>query len=156
MLPPENGLVTFSFRAGDILSEVKKFGPGKETKAPHVTTNVKEACFTPLMSYITLELKVNEESFAAFKRENGEGYLDENGNLLYAYPAYEVFRDYILSLELVNGKGEILFPDSSGNNGIGDQWAEFIYPCLEEMPEELYLAPISEGKADMTFAIKIK
>ena len=48
------------------------------------------------------------------------------------------------------------FPGRYGNNGYSDEWAEFLYPCIEDLPEELYLAPFVDGRADLTQAVKVK
>ena len=63
---------------------------------------------------------------------------------------------YIASLSLVDGEGRELFPGTWGNNGVGSAWAEFLYPAITDMPEELWLAPMDAGEADMTQAIRVK
>lgn len=57
---------------------------------------------------------------------------------------------------LVDGEGTELFPGRYGNNGYSDEWAEFLYPCIGDLPEELYLAPFVDGRADLTQAVKVK
>ncbi|HIU08369.1 MAG TPA: hypothetical protein IAD48_07485, partial [Candidatus Limiplasma pullistercoris] len=54
------------------------------------------------------------------------------------------------------GEGTELFPGHYGDNGYSDEWAEFLYPCIEDLPEELYLAPFVDGRADLTQAVKVK
>lgn len=156
LLPPEEGVITFSFDAGDTLEKVQRFVSSQETVTPYGTAKVSEGCFTPLMSYITLELKVNEESLAAFKEENGEGYYDDKGNLIASYTGLDLFDGWLDRMTLVDGQGNILFPDWHGCNGMSDTWAEITFPYLENIPEEMYLAPVENGAADMTFAIKVK
>ena len=79
---PDKGMVTFTYDAGGIQSRVKTFRPDKETVLPEVTAKVREAAFTPLMTYITLDLEANPEAMAAFIKENGENVVDEDGTVL--------------------------------------------------------------------------
>ena len=109
------------------------------------------------MTYITLDLEVNPDALAAYIAENGEGYVDENGELLWAYGGMDVFSDYLMSLELVDGKGDVVFPGFYGQNGYGNDSAEYLYPYLETIPDELYLAPINDdGKGDLGQAVLVK
>ncbi|MBQ7656613.1 MAG: hypothetical protein IJS41_08915, partial [Clostridia bacterium] len=120
------------------------------------TAKVTEAAFTPLMTYITLNLKVNPDAMAAYIQENGAGHKDENGQVIFPYSGMDVFGEWVDSLELVDGNGKLLFPGHHGQNGYGDGWAEFLYPYLETIPTELFLAPIQDGAADMTQAVRIQ
>ena len=156
LLKPDKGLVTFTFDAGDMLSQVITLYPNVETVTPEVTAKVSEAAFTPLMTYITLDLQGSPEALAAYKAEHGEGYYDTEGNLLWPFESLDVHGGYIASLSLVDGEGQELFPDAYGNNGVGSAWAEFLYPAITDMPEELWLAPMDTGEADMTRAIRVK
>ncbi|MBR0407405.1 MAG: hypothetical protein IJI53_05170 [Clostridia bacterium] len=153
---PEKGMVTFTFDARDALSKVTTLRPNVEKELPNVTAKVTEAAFTPLMTYITLNLKVNPDAMAAYIQENGAGHKDENGQVIFPYSAMDVLGEWIMSLELVDGNGKLLFPGHHGQNGYGDGWAEFLYPYLETIPTELFLAPIQDGAADMTQAVRIQ
>ena len=121
-----------------------------------MTARATEVCYSPLMTYITLELEAAPGVVEAYQAENGKGYYDEDGNLLWEYSGMDVFGDWICSLRLVDGEGTELFPGRYGNNGYSDEWAEFLYPCIGDLPEELYLAPFVDGKADLTQAVKVK
>ena len=68
----------------------------------------------------------------------------------------DVFSKWINSLELVDGQGVLVFPGNYGLDGYGNEWAEFLYPYLENIPDELYLAPIENGAADMSQAVRVK
>lgn len=153
---PEKGMVTFTFDARDALSKVTTLRPNVEKELPNVTAKVTEAAFTPLMTYITLNLKVNPDAMAAYIQENGAGHKDENGQVIFPYSAMDVLGEWIMSLELVDGSGALLFPGHCGQNGYGNEWAEFLYPYIETIPDELYLAPIKDGAADMTQAVRVK
>lgn len=155
---PDKGVVTFSFDASDTLSRVVTLNPNVETVTPEVTAKVSEAAFTPLMTYITLDLTANPEALTAFKQENGEGYYDEQGNLLWPYSGMDMYSGWIVGLKLVDGDGKELFPDAVGCNGVGNGWAEFLYPYMDpaNLPDELWLAPMDGDTADMEYAIRVK
>ena len=108
------------------------------------------------MTYITLDLKVDPDVLAAFIAENGPGEKTENSEVIFPYSAMDVFSKWINSLELVDGQGVLVFPGNYGLDGYGNEWAEFLYPYLENIPDELYLAPIENGAADMSQAVRVK
>ena len=166
---PEKGMVTFTYDAGPIQSRVKTFHPDKETVTPTVTAKVREAAFTPLMTYINLDLKVNPDAMAAFIAENGEYYKDEDGTELWPYTPLDILEGWTFSLELVDGNGNLIFPEQRGCESGGSDSADFIYPYLEKIPDELYLAPVewpeededgnmdmSQIKVDMSQAVLVK
>ena len=153
---PDKGMVTFTYDAGDIRSQVRTFQPDGETVLPEVTAKIRKAAFSPLMTYITLDLKVAPDALAAFIAENGPGEKTENSEIIFPYSGMDVFSKWINSLELVDGQGELVFPGHYGLDGYGNEWAEFLYPYLENIPDELYLAPIEDGVADMTQAVRVK
>ena len=155
---PDRGVVTFRFDAGDILSRVVTLHPDAEAVLSDVTARVTEAAFTPLMTYITLELAVNPASLEAYQAEHGMGYYAEDGTLIWAYGGVDVFAEWAGSLQLVDSAGQMLFPGYYGGNGVGNTWAEFIYPYMDAsaLPEEMWLASIRNGAADMNRAVRVK
>ena len=156
---PDKGVVTFTFDTKDILSRVVTLNPNQETITPDVTAKVTEAAFTPMMTYITLAMEPNPDSVAAYKAEHGEGFYAEDGTLLWEYSGMNVYGDWIVSLELVDGNGCRIFPEHSyGNNGYSDTWAEFTYPYMDPaaLPDQLWLAPMDGDTADMDNAIRVK
>lgn len=155
-LLPDKGLVTFTLDTGDALSKLITEQPNIPTVLPEVTAQVSEVCFSPLMTYITLSMEPDAEALAAFIAEHGPGHLNEAGEVMWPYTGMDVYGAWITSLELVDGSGTQLFPGHYGNNGYGSEWAEFLYPYIENIPEELYLAPISQGTADMTRAVRVR
>lgn len=158
LMKPDKGLVTFAFDAKDTLNRVTALAPEQETVTPDVALKVQEAAFTPLMTYITLEMQANTESVAAYKAEHGEGFYGEDGALLWEYTGADVYGDWVSSMQLVDGNGTVLFPDHWGNNGYSADWAEFTYPYMDaqSLPKELWLAPMEDGVADMTRAVRVK
>ena len=155
---PDRGIVTFRIDTGDTLSRVVTLYPDAEAVLPDVTARVTEAAFTPLMTYITLELAVNPASLDAYQAEHGMGYYAGDGTLIWAYGGADVFAEWAESLQLVDGAGKMLFPGYYGGNSLGNTWAEFIYPYLDAsaLPEEMWLAPVRDGEADMTLAVRVK
>ena len=153
---PETGVLTFTYDAKELSGQVRTISIEEAKELPEVTARVAEAAFSPLMTYITLELQVNPDAMASYLQANGEGPRDADGNLLWAYGGMDVFDEWLCSLELVDGSGTLLFPDHAGLDGYSNDWAEFLYPYLSSMPPELYLAPILEGQADMTRAVLVK
>lgn len=157
LLLPEKGMVTFTLDTSDMLSQVRYEHPNVPVKGENVTAQVSEVCYSPLLTYITLDLEGDPDAIAAYKAENGEGLYSEDGEtFLWEYGGLDVFGAWVSSLMLVDESGQILFPDQSGYNGCGHEWAEFVYPYIENTADTLYLAPIEEGVAVMEQAIKVR
>lgn len=127
LLKPAKGLVTFAFNAGE--PQPVLLTPPQEALSPEEPIRVKEAVLTPLMTYITLEMLPSADA---------DQWLDR--------------------LELVDESGKILFPNHYGCNGYSDTWAEFTYPYLnpDDLPDQLWLAPVEDGSADMARALRVK
>ncbi len=155
LLLPQKGMVTFTLDVSDALSRVVTEHPNIETVTPDVTLKVREVCFSPLLTYVYVDLEGNPDSIAAYKAENGEGFYDEEGNLLWAYGGTDVY-PWVSELTLVDRDGTVLFPDYYGGEGYNDTTAEFIFPYREAWPEELYLAPVEDGTGDMIRAVRVK
>jgi len=143
---PTKGAVTFQLDTGDVSGQVTTLHPNVETITPELTAKTAETVFTPLMTYITLDLQVHpggsEDLTGDMHSENEE--------------AMEAVADFVSSLRLVDGEGREVFPNRFGNNGFSASWAEYVYPALESVPEELWLAPLDGDEADMTCAIRVK
>jgi len=152
---PDEGLVTFTLDTGDVAAKVITEHPNIPTVLDDVTIQVSEAAFSPLMTYITLDLKGNPEALEAYKAEHGEGLMDEQGNLIMPYTAMDV-HSWAGSLHLVDKDGHELFPDAYGCSGFGDEWAEYLFPCIKDLPDELYLAPFKDWAADMSRAVRVR
>lgn len=155
---PDKGVVTFTMDLGNVQDQVVTLHPGVQTVTPDVTVSVSEATFTPMMTYITLEMEGNPDSLAAYRAENGEGYTDAEGNLTWAFSGMDVYGIWVGSLELVDGQGQQVFPDHCGMNGYSDNWAEFTYPYMDpqDLPDELWMASMLDGTADMTTAVRVR
>lgn len=153
---PEKGVVTFTYDAGDILRQVKTLHPNEEKALDEGTVRVSEAAFTPLMTYIILDMQVNPDALAAYIAEHGEGQLNEDGQVMFPFDGLDVFTEWVMSAELVDGQGNLVFPEHHGNNGYGSDWAEFLYPAMDALPDALYLAPVIDGIADMSRAVVVK
>ncbi len=153
---PTKGMVSFVVDTANVEKLIHTENPNIPFTTEMGTVQVSEVCYSPLMTYITLKIDGNPDELAAYKEQNGEGYMDENGNLMWPFSTMDVYTEWLTSLELVDGNGQQLFPDHYGCNGYGDTKAEYIYPYIEKLPDELYLAPIVNGVADMTQAVQVK
>ena len=158
LLVPDKGMVTFTFDPGDVQSRVKTFHPEQEAVLPELTAKVKEAVFTPLMTYITLDISVSPEAMAAYIEENGAYVLDDDGAPLWERDGLDIVGPWAMSLALVDGNGNVMFPDHEGMDGYGADIAMFLYPYLENIPDELWMAPVDEetGGVDMSRAVLVK
>lgn len=156
MKQPEEGLVVFTLDVKDALSKVITEKPNIPSVLEEVTAKVTEAAYGPLMTCITLELAVNPAKMTAYLAEHGDGCYDEDGNKLWDYTGMDVFGSWIASLQLVDGEGQLLFPNHYGNSGYGEHWAEFLYPHIETLPDELWLAPLTDWQADFSRAVRVR
>lgn len=154
LLLPKAGMVTFTLDTARQLP-LDIATPNQPVQLDGFTAAVTEAAFSPLMTYLTLQLEVAPEALAAYKDANGEGYFDDEGNLIYAYDGSELVTPWLFDLQLVDGAGGVLTHEG-GNNGYSADWAEFIYPAVEDLPEELWLAPVRDGQADMSRAVRVR
>lgn len=151
---PDRGVVTFSFNAKDTISQVVTEHPNQELILFDAKAKVSEVVYSPLMTYITLNYQIPLD----LKAEPITSAEDQDwiNNSLWSFWGNERFSQWIYSLELVDENGKTLFPDHHGISVVGSTWAEFVYPHIGNMPKELWLAPIQDGKADMTQAVRVK
>lgn len=137
LMKPEKGLVTFSFTPNVI--DVTTEHPRVPTVLPMATAQTEEAVFSPVLTYISLSVEAADGS-------------DED------------VLDWLWSLHLVDQNGSPLFPDMEkeyagfqyGLSDYADAIASYLFPCRDSWPGELYMAPVVNGNADMTQAIKVK
>lgn len=154
LLLPQAGMVTFTLDTSGRLPLVVET-PEVPFVMEELTAMVTEAAFSPLMTYITLQLEVSPQALTAYKAEYGEGFYDSEGNLIYRYDGTEIVAPWLYSLHLVDGTGRIVTTEG-GNNGYGSDWAEFVYPAIENLPEELWLAPVENGQTDRSRAVRVR
>ena len=81
---PDEGVVTFTLDVTGMADSVLTEYPCIPVTTDLVTAQVTEACFSPLMTYLTLDLEVNPDAMAAFIETNGDGYYDEEGRLMWS------------------------------------------------------------------------
>lgn len=137
LMKPEKGLVTFSFTPNVV--DVTIEHPRVPTTLPMATVQTEEAVFSPILTYISLSVEAADDS-------------------------HEEVLDWLWSLTLVDPNGSPLFPDMEkeyagfqyGLNDYADAIASYLFPCRDSWPGELYMAPVTNGTADMTQAIKVK
>lgn len=151
---PDRGAVTFRFNAKDTISQVVTEHPNQEIAVFGANVKVSEAVYSPLLTYITLNYQIP----AVLKAEPITSAKDQDwiDNSLWSFWGNERFSQWIYSLELVDGNGKALFPDHHGISAVASTWAEFVYPHIGNIPKELWLAPIQDGKADLSQAVRVK
>lgn len=151
---PDRGAVTFRFNAKDTISQVITEHPDQEVIVFGAKAKVSEAVYSPLMTYITLNYQIPTDLKAEpITSAEDQDWMD---NSLWSFWGEDGFSKWIYSLELVDGNGEALFPEHHGISVTASTWAELVYPHIENIPKELWLAPIQDGKADMTQAVRVK
>lgn len=142
---PKAGLVTFyldcSSRDGVTVTH-----PNEWKDLGDFAAAARDVTFSPIQLYITLDLKINPDSLAAYIEENGEGVRDEAGNLIMPYDGTELASDWIYSLQLVDASGTPVDFGAADNGYFGCQAfsateALFTFPALDSYPAEMYLAP---------------
>ncbi|MEG0741460.1 MAG: hypothetical protein RR521_04490 [Clostridia bacterium] len=152
---PEKGMVTFSFTPNTAATVVEH--PRIQAKLPDFTAQVAEVVYSPILTYIILDIETSPSALAAFIAPKGDDVASADRGM-------NVFGDWAKSLTLVDGAGNEVFTDvyemdlnySFGWNGHGDDYAEYLFPYSDHWPEEMYLAPIGENGADMSLAVKVK
>ena len=152
---PDSGVMTFTLDVTGVQARNEIAHPNIKTRTDMLTAWVTEVCFSPLMTYIDLQYELNEGVMEAYIAENGEGYYDENGKLMWPYGPFDVADRWLYSLALVDGQGNVLSGLNSWN-GVGDSTAGFIVPYIEDLPDALYLAPSRDGQADMDEAVRLR
>lgn len=156
---PKAGLIAFrldcSLREG-----VTTERPNIVLDAPDFTAKVSEAVYTPIQLYLTLDTQVKPAAMDAFIAENGEGFYDEQGKLLWPYTGLDVIESWSMNLALVDAAGKPVFERMEGFygcQGAGAERAWYTFPYREDYPREMYLAPtLPVGGADMTRAVRVR
>ena len=137
--------VVFTYDVADIQSHVKTYHPERETVIPEGTVKVSEAAFSPLMTYITVEMKADPDALAEFMKDEGHG-------------EYQLFDSWLWSLQLVDGEGNLIETEGIGLESGGEEEGKFVFSYQENLPGELWLAPVydEDEKADMKEAVLVR
>jgi hypothetical protein len=145
---PEKGMVTFTLDAS-VRDKIVITHPNEEKDMPEMTAKVSEVNYTPLNLYITMDYSLKPQAGIA---ENG------NSNAQDDYWGDKGI-SYALKLDLVDSSGKPVYEttqDFSGCQGAGQGKAWFMYPTLKTYPDEMFLAPVNNGMADMSLAVRVK
>lgn len=154
---PEQGVVTFKFDAGDAAKNIVIETPDGETETGELTVKIAEAAYSPLLTYVKMSYEAKPEALAAYIEKNGEGVKDESGSVMREYSALDLARDWLDTLQLVDKDGKVILEDALKIEMMGDDGAEFIIPHIENLPDELFIAPVGEdGKTNMDEAVKLR
>ncbi len=154
---PQKGMVTFTLDAS-ARDGIQTTHPSEEKDMPKMTAIVSEVTYTPLNLYITLDYAVKQETLEAYIAENGidGGKLDSEQK---EYLAAEIARQWMMGLDLVDKSGKPFFDGTQGFGGLqggGKSRAWYMYPALDAYPDELFLAPVDGGMADMSLAVRVR
>jgi hypothetical protein len=132
--------------------------PNEEKDMPTMTAKVSESIYSPLNLYITLDYTVKPQALEAYIAENGMngGKVDSEQK---EYFADEIAGQWTMGLDLVDINGKPVFDGTQGFGGIqgsgkGRVW--YMYPALDAYPDELFLAPVDGGMANMNLAVRVK
>ena len=138
---------SFTYDVQDIQSYVKTYHPERETVLPEGTVKVSEAAFTPLMTYITVETKADPDALAKYMEDSD-----------YEELGISMFYSWLRSLQLVDGEGNLIETEGPGLESAGDDEGKFVFSYQENLPDELWLAPVYEEDqpADMTEAVLVR
>ena len=145
---PAKGMVTFTLDTS-VRDKIVITHPNEEKDMPELSAKVSEVTYTPLNLYITMDYTVKPE---AGKVESSDASSEK-----------EYWGDkgvtYALKLDLVDGSGKPVYDSAqgfSGCQGAGQGKAWFMYPTLKTYPDEMFLAPVEDGVADMSLAVRVK
>ncbi|MEG0741457.1 MAG: hypothetical protein RR521_04475 [Clostridia bacterium] len=156
---PSAGLVTFHLDCS-IRSNVTTTTPNVEVDLPDMTAKVSEAVYSPIQMYVTVDAQAKQDAMNAYIAKHGEGYVDEQGRMLWKYSGLDIIESWVSELRLVDGDGKLVFDTLEGfygHQGASANQAWYTFPYMESYPDEMWLAPMDDnGTADMATALKVK
>lgn len=157
-LEPDDGCIVFYIDADVPGLERVENGP-VSTWPDGTTIWTKEALFTPVKLYLTLNFNVPDELIDAYKEEMGSDGYYEDGVLMYEYNAIDIVSDWVHELALVDEQGNLI--DAHPNNfdgiaGWGTTVCRYVFPYMEDYPSPLYVAPVENGKPDVSRKVLIR
>lgn len=162
MTEPDEGVFTFLLDCTAAEKYTQTRRTQVHTQVDGIDLWTQQAIFSPLYTYVTLNYEIPQAAIDAYIAENGEGFTDEEGNVLFPYSGMDVITPYLLSdLTLVDALGRPLYEHQGdgmfiyGNSGYGDTQATFLYPAMQTLDEEIYIAPLCGERADMTRAVRV-
>lgn len=141
----EAGGFTFTFDTRGIQSQIVTSREAYHAEFDSFSATITEATFTPLMTYITMAY---EDTHAAqVHAADGSWWPFGTGNACLAW---------IYSLQLVDQQGEPVFSGSYSADRVSETEAQFYLPYVPASYDGLWLAPVYDGRADMTQAIRVR
>lgn len=154
---PQKGMVTFTLDASS-REGIQTTHPNEVKSMPRMTAKVSEVTYSPLNLYITLDCTVKPEALEAYITENGIDGSKLNSEQK-EYLAGEIAGQWTMKLDLVDAGAKPVYDGTRGFGGIqggGKDKVCFMYPALDAYPDELFLAPVNGGMADMSLAVRVK
>ncbi len=156
ILPEDEEHILYFTMNASVREGVTVETPNIEADFDGMRARVTSATFTAIKLYLTVGFDVSREVVDAL----GEGIKDEQGNVVMPYGRVELTSAWAITAELVDKDGNRVFETmdgfANGCQGVGDTEAYFQFPYSAEYPEEMYLAPMGEGTADMARAVRVR
>lgn len=141
----EDGGLTFSFDTKDVQKQVVTTQEKYRAEFDSFSATVTEATFTPLMTYITVEY--HDAEVEQMLREYGEWWPFGTDNECFAW---------VYNLELVDQNGTPIYHTSYSAESVSATEATFYLPYVSTAYDKLWLAPVYNGKGDMSQAIRVR
>lgn len=141
----EDGGLTFSFDAKEVQKQVITTQEKYRAEFGSFSATVTEATFTPLMTYITVEY--HDAEVEQMLQEYGDWWPFGTDNDCFAW---------VYNLELVDQNGEPIYNTSYSAESVSATEASFYLPYVSTSYDKLWLAPVYNGKGDMSQAIRVR
>ncbi|MEG0864059.1 MAG: hypothetical protein RSI32_06225 [Clostridia bacterium] len=156
---PNDGLITFHLDCS-IRSDVASTAPNVAVDLHDMTAKVSEAVYSPIQMYVTVDAQAKQDAMDAYIAKHGEGYVDEQGRMLWKYSGLDIIEPWVSILQLVDHEGKPVFDSMDGfygYQGASKNQAWYTFPYMESYPDEMWLAPMDDkGMPDMATALKVK
>lgn len=155
---PDDGCIVFYVDADVPGVERVKDGPAS-TWPDGTTIWTKEAVFTPVKLYLMLNYNVPDALVEAYRQEMGSDGYYADGVLQFEYDAIDIVSEWVYRLALVDAQGNLIDAQPNNFDGLaawGTMLCRYVFPYMEEYPSPLFIAPLEDGKPDMTRKVLIR
>lgn len=140
-----NGGYTFSFDTKHVQQQVVTSDQQYSVRLDTFSATITEATFTPLMTYITLE----------YEDDNASEVYNEEG-VWWPFGTDNKCLSWIYNLQLVDQNGQLIYDRDYGPESVSAENATFYMPHISGSYDDLWLAPVYDGVADMSQAIRVR
>lgn len=140
-----DGGYTFTFDTQHVQQQVVTVDQQHSVRLNTFSATITEATFTPLMTYITL----------VYEDDNVAEVYNEEG-VWWPFGTDNECLTWIYALQLVSQDGKPVYDKPYGADSVSATEVKFYLPYIGETFDELWLAPVNEGAADMSQAIRVR